>query len=85
MSDRRGPSRVHRRTFLKVGLKAAGTAAGAAALGFPAVLRAQVPPSRSGPFTRDRPPRRARQPAGSGADGGRRHQRGGTGSSRSTG
>ena len=31
MSDRRGPSRVHRRTFLKVGLKAAGTAAGAAA------------------------------------------------------
>jgi branched-chain amino acid transport system substrate-binding protein len=36
MSDRRH-LRVHRRTFLK----AAGTAAGAAALGFPAVLRAQ--------------------------------------------
>jgi branched-chain amino acid transport system substrate-binding protein len=38
MSDRRQP-RVHRRTFLK----AAGTAAGAAALGFPVVLRAQTP------------------------------------------
>jgi branched-chain amino acid transport system substrate-binding protein len=37
MSDRRQP-RVHRRTFLK----AAGTAAGTAALGFPAVLRAQA-------------------------------------------
>jgi branched-chain amino acid transport system substrate-binding protein len=37
MSDRR-QARVHRRTFLK----AAGTAAGAAALGFPAVLRAQA-------------------------------------------
>jgi branched-chain amino acid transport system substrate-binding protein len=36
MSDRRHPH-VHRRTFLK----AAGTAAGAAAVGFPAVLRAQ--------------------------------------------
>ncbi len=48
MSDRRGPSRVHRRTFLKVGLKAAGTAAGAAALGFPAVLRAQVPTFKVG-------------------------------------
>ncbi len=48
MSDRRAPSRVHRRTFLKVGLKAAGTAAGAAALGFPAVLRAQVPTFKVG-------------------------------------
>ena len=38
MSQRRH-LRLHRRTFLK----AAGTAAGAAALGFPAVLRAQAP------------------------------------------
>lgn len=38
MSDRRQP-RVHRRTFIKV----AGAAAGATALGFPAVLRAQAP------------------------------------------
>lgn len=38
MSQRR-QLRLHRRTFLK----AAGTAAGAAALGFPAVLRAQAP------------------------------------------
>src|SRR5262247_534945 len=43
MSDRRQP-RVHRRTFLK----AAGTAAGAAALGFPAVLRAQTPSFKVG-------------------------------------
>jgi branched-chain amino acid transport system substrate-binding protein len=43
MSDRREP-RVHRRTFLK----AAGTAAGAAALGFPAVLRAQAPTFKVG-------------------------------------
>jgi branched-chain amino acid transport system substrate-binding protein len=43
MSDRR-QLRVHRRTFLK----AAGTAAGAAALGFPAVLRAQTPAFRVG-------------------------------------
>ena len=43
MSDRRQP-RVHRRTFLK----AAGTAAGAAALGFPAVLRAQTPTFKVG-------------------------------------
>ena len=43
MSDRRQP-RVHRRTFLK----AAGTAAGAAALGFPAVLRAQAPTFKIG-------------------------------------
>ena len=46
MSDRRTTSRVHRRTFLKAGLKA--TAAGAAALGFPAVLRAQVPTFKVG-------------------------------------
>ena len=37
MSDRR-QGRVHRRTFLQT----AGAAAGAAALGFPAVLRAQA-------------------------------------------
>jgi branched-chain amino acid transport system substrate-binding protein len=43
MSDRRQP-RVHRRTFLQV----AGTAAGAAALGFPAVLRAQAPTLKVG-------------------------------------
>jgi len=43
MSDRRQP-RLHRRTFLK----AAGTAAGAAALGFPAVLRAQAPTLKVG-------------------------------------
>jgi len=43
MSDRRQP-RVHRRTFLK----AAGTAAGAAALGFPTVLRAQAPTLKVG-------------------------------------
>jgi len=43
MSDLRQP-RVHRRTFLK----AAGTAAGAAALGFPAVLRAQAPTLKVG-------------------------------------
>jgi branched-chain amino acid transport system substrate-binding protein len=43
MSDRRQP-RLHRRTFLK----AAGTAAGAAALGFPAVLRAQPPTLKVG-------------------------------------
>jgi len=43
MSDRRQP-RVHRRTFLR----AAGTAAGAAALGFPAVLRAQAPTFKVG-------------------------------------
>ena len=43
MSDRRQP-RLHRRTFLK----GAGTAAGAAALGFPAVLRAQAPTLKVG-------------------------------------
>jgi len=43
MSDARQP-RVHRRTFLK----ATGTAAGAAALGFPAVLRAQTPTFKVG-------------------------------------
>ncbi|HEX7212944.1 MAG TPA: ABC transporter substrate-binding protein [Methylomirabilota bacterium] len=43
MSDRREP-RVHRRTFLK----AAGTAAGAVALGVPAVLRAQTPTFKVG-------------------------------------
>jgi branched-chain amino acid transport system substrate-binding protein len=43
MSDRRQP-RVHRRTFLK----AAGTAAGAATLGFPVVLRAQAPTFKVG-------------------------------------
>jgi branched-chain amino acid transport system substrate-binding protein len=43
MSDRRQP-RVHRRTFLKI----AGTAAGAAALGFPTVLRAQSPTLKVG-------------------------------------
>jgi branched-chain amino acid transport system substrate-binding protein len=43
MSDRR-QARVHRRTFLKT----AGTAAGAAALGFPAVLRAQAPTLKVG-------------------------------------
>ncbi|MGH7397642.1 MAG: ABC transporter substrate-binding protein [Candidatus Rokuibacteriota bacterium] len=43
MSDR-GQSRVHRRTFLK----ATGTAAGAAAMGFPAVLRAQAPSFKVG-------------------------------------
>ncbi|HUM15958.1 MAG TPA: ABC transporter substrate-binding protein [Candidatus Nitrosotalea sp.] len=43
MSERRQP-RVHRRTFLK----AAGTAAGAAALGFPTVLRAQAPTFKVG-------------------------------------
>ncbi len=37
MSDNRPETRVERRTFLKT----AGVAAGAAALGFPAVLRAQ--------------------------------------------
>jgi branched-chain amino acid transport system substrate-binding protein len=42
MSDRRATSRVHRRTFLKA------TAAGAAVLGFPAVLRAQVPTFKVG-------------------------------------
>jgi branched-chain amino acid transport system substrate-binding protein len=44
MSDRRAAARVHRRTFLK----AAGTAAGAATLGFPAVLRAQAPAFKIG-------------------------------------
>ncbi|MGH7365231.1 MAG: ABC transporter substrate-binding protein [Candidatus Rokuibacteriota bacterium] len=43
MSDHREP-RVQRRTFLQ----AAGTAAGAAALGFPAVLRAQAPSFKVG-------------------------------------
>jgi len=43
MSDRR-QRRVHRRTFLKT----AGAAAGAAALGFPAVLRAQAPTLKVG-------------------------------------
>jgi branched-chain amino acid transport system substrate-binding protein len=43
MSDRRQPH-VHRRTFLKT----AGTAAGAAALGFPTVLRAQSPTLKVG-------------------------------------
>jgi branched-chain amino acid transport system substrate-binding protein len=43
MSDRRQP-RVHRRTLLK----AAGAAAGAAALGFPVVLRAQAPTLKVG-------------------------------------
>jgi len=43
MSDRPQP-RVHRRTFLKT----AGTAAGAAALGFPTVLRAQAPTLKVG-------------------------------------
>ncbi len=38
MNDRRAETRVHRRTLLR----AAGTAAGAAVLGFPAVLRAQA-------------------------------------------
>ena len=42
MSDRRTTSRVHRRTFLKT------TAAGAAVLGLPAVLRAQVPTFKVG-------------------------------------
>lgn len=37
MSERKAETRLHRRSFLK----AAGAAAGAAALGFPAVLRAQ--------------------------------------------
>ena len=44
MSDRRAEVGVHRRTFLK----AAGAAAGAAALGFPAVLRAQAPSFKIG-------------------------------------
>ncbi len=44
MSKRRVEPRVHRRTFLR----AAGTAAGAAALGFPAVLRAQAPSLKVG-------------------------------------
>jgi branched-chain amino acid transport system substrate-binding protein len=44
MSDRRAEVGVHRRTFLKV----AGAAAGAAALGFPAVLRAQAPSFKIG-------------------------------------
>jgi branched-chain amino acid transport system substrate-binding protein len=44
MSDRRVEVGVHRRTFLK----AAGAAAGAAALGFPAVLRAQAPSFKIG-------------------------------------
>ena len=44
MSDRRAAASVHRRTFLK----AAGAAAGAAALGFPAVLRAQAPTFKIG-------------------------------------
>src|SRR6185436_3446 len=48
MSDRPGPSRMHRRTFLQASAKAAGAAAGAAALGFPAVLRAQVPTFKVG-------------------------------------
>ena len=43
MSDRRQP-RVQRRTLLK----AAGAAAGAAALGFPVVLRAQTPTFNEG-------------------------------------
>jgi branched-chain amino acid transport system substrate-binding protein len=44
MSNRRTEPRVPRRTFLQ----AAGTAAGAAALGFPAVLRAQAPSLKVG-------------------------------------
>ena len=44
MSDRPTQPRVHRRTLLK----AAGTAAGAAVLGFPTVLRAQAPTFRVG-------------------------------------
>ncbi len=48
MSDRPSRPRVHRRTVLKAGLKAAGTAAGAAVLGFPAVLRAQAPTFKVG-------------------------------------
>ncbi len=44
MSDRPAPTRVHRRTLLKT----AGTAAGAAVLGFPAVLRAQAPTFKVG-------------------------------------
>jgi branched-chain amino acid transport system substrate-binding protein len=39
---------MHRRTFLQASAKAAGAAAGAAALGFPAVLRAQVPTFKVG-------------------------------------
>jgi len=48
MSDRPSQPRVHRRTVLKVGLKAAGAAAGAAVLGFPAVLHAQAPTFKVG-------------------------------------
>ncbi len=44
MSNRRTAPRVPRRTFLQ----AAGTAAGAAALGFPRVLRAQAPSLKVG-------------------------------------
>ncbi|HXA97981.1 MAG TPA: ABC transporter substrate-binding protein [Candidatus Dormibacteraeota bacterium] len=44
MSDRRAEVGVHRRTFLKV----AGATAGAAALVFPAVLRAQAPSFKIG-------------------------------------
>jgi len=44
MSNRRTAPRVPRRTFLQ----AAGTAAGAAALGFPSVLRAQAPSLKVG-------------------------------------
>jgi len=76
MSDREALP-VHRRTFLKVGLKAAGTAAGPPPLGFP-VLRAQVPTFKG----RDRSPgdgplASPARPAGSGADGGRRIERAG--------
>ncbi len=44
MSDRKSDARLQRRTFLKT----AGLAAGAASLGFPAVLRAQAPSVKIG-------------------------------------
>jgi branched-chain amino acid transport system substrate-binding protein len=44
MNDERRPTTMHRRTFLR----AAGATAGAAALGFPAVLRAQAPTFKIG-------------------------------------
>ena len=44
MNDERRPTTMHRRTFLR----AAGATAGAAALGFPSVLRAQAPTFKIG-------------------------------------
>ena len=44
MSERNDPKTLHRRTFLKT----AGAVAGTAALGFPAVLRAQAPTVKIG-------------------------------------